>query len=360
MVEAAASTRITKKTKDVQLGEVIQIGSSKFVKIGNNRWMAVEAPQCLDPVLNMPGSIKNFDYTGGEQTYTAYAGCQYKLEVWGAQGGNYNSTYRGGYGAYAVGVFSDAVNTTLNFHIGGQPKSETVIGSKSGYDCVADGSCGQIIGGYNGGGIGYRRQDAIMQAGGGASHVSLISGQLSSLSSHKSDNSMLLVAGGGGGGAYYDSSRNGVGGNGGGVSGANGRYGNNSNCESYGYGANQSQGGLCYILSVHAYQKYGCPARGAFGNGGVGLSNVGGSGGGGGYYGGGGVNCLGGGGGGSGYIGSSYLVSTASITKHMTCCNCSTSTADATRTQSNTCVSATATADCSKTGNGYARITRLN
>jgi len=41
---AVTSTLTTKKTKDVALGEVIQIGTSKFVRIGDNRWMA------LDPI----------------------------------------------------------------------------------------------------------------------------------------------------------------------------------------------------------------------------------------------------------------------------------------------------------------------
>ena len=43
VAHAATSTTTTKKTKDVALGEVIQIGESKFVKIGDNRWMAAEA-----------------------------------------------------------------------------------------------------------------------------------------------------------------------------------------------------------------------------------------------------------------------------------------------------------------------------
>jgi len=42
-VHAATSTITTKKIKDVAMGEVIQIGESKFVKIGDNRWMAAEA-----------------------------------------------------------------------------------------------------------------------------------------------------------------------------------------------------------------------------------------------------------------------------------------------------------------------------
>ena len=63
--------------------------------------------------------------------------------------------------------------------------------------------------------------------------------------------------------------------------------------------------------------------------------------------------------GGSGYIGSSNLISTSTITKHMSCFSCTTSSDANTRTYSNTNVSAAAISDYSKTGNGYAKITYL-
>ena len=84
---------------------------------------------------------------------------------------------------------------------------------------------------------------------------------------------------------------------------------------------------------------------------------AGGSGGGGGFFGGGTGYTNSGAGGGSGYIASSNLISSNEITKHMTCYNCTTSTATNTYTNSNTCHSATATADCAKEGDGYAKIT---
>lgn len=37
-----------------------------------------------------------FDYTGEEQTFTAPADGVYKLQVWGAQGGSYNTSYAEG------------------------------------------------------------------------------------------------------------------------------------------------------------------------------------------------------------------------------------------------------------------------
>ena len=60
------------------------------------------------------------------------------------------------------------------------------------------------------------------------------------------------------------------------------------------------------------------------------------------------------GGGGSGYIGNTLLVD-----KIMYCYNCATSNDESTKTVSNTCANSSPTENCSKIGNGYARITYL-
>ena len=61
-----------------------------------------------------------------------------------------------------------------------------------------------------------------------------------------------------------------------------------------------------------------------------------------------------------GSSGSSGCIGNPSLTdKHMTCYNCETSNEESTKTISNTCVSETPTTDCSKIGNGYARITYI-
>ena len=64
--------------------------------------------------------------------------------------------------------------------------------------------------------------------------------------------------------------------------------------------------------------------------------------------------------GGSGYIGNSLLTSSYSVTKHMACHNCKTSSDASTMTIANTCHSGTPTADCSKEGNGYAKVTLVH
>lgn len=60
-------------------------------------------------------------------------------------------------------------------------------------------------------------------------------------------------------------------------------------------------------------------------------------------------------GGGSGYIGNSNLTN-----KAMYCYNCPTSDDVSTKTINTTCTSETPTTNCSKQGNGYARITIMS
>ena len=295
-----------------------------------------------------------FEYTGSEQRFTVPYTGTYKLEIWGAQGGSYNETYHGGYGAYSVGEINLIKDLFLYINIGGKP-----------FDSQTNGV--SITGGYNGGGDSVRRADVAFNAGGGATHIALDSGILSNLSSHASDNKILLVSGAGGGGTYLNQSRYAYGGNGGGYIGNNGHFNisSSSNCECYGMGGTQTSGGSYYVnpSPKHAYlSKINIPISG-FGYGSSGDNTasldshvtIGGNGGGGGYFGGRGSSCLGGGGGGSGYIGNTNLTN-----KHMTCYNCEISNEEHTKTISNTCVNANPVSDCSKTGNGYAKITFID
>ena len=320
------------------------------------------------------GTSWDFNYNGTDgtdgsvQEFIVPVAGTYKLETWGAQGASYeidNNVYNGGYGGYSTGTINLNSGDIISVAIGGQPDSNT---SKGVSDCKSYGGCEKITGGYNGGGNGYRRNDCIFEAGGGATHMVINSnlGELRNYSSVTNQSDILIVSGGGGGGGYYSSTRYGIGGSAGGSVGVNGRYATNSNCESYGYGGTQSAGGNYYILSGHAYASVlNIPASG-FGYGGDADANVGGQGGGGGWYGGRGTSCIGGGGGGSGYIGNSNLT-----TKSMYCYGC---TEDLTNSNTFT-VSTTGTSTykdttncpngysinpiskCAKSGHGYARIT---
>ena len=166
---------------------------------------------------NTPGTTQTFNYTGTVQSVTLQPGT-YKLEAWGAQGGNDTSgaaTYReGGYGGYSYGTYTITKPTTL-YIVVGQKGPDTKVGGSA----------------YNGGG--YIANHG--SGGGGATHIATASGLLSNLANH----SILLVAGGGGGIDYGGSWARRAGGGGSAVTAPDPAYGNNkvaSNTSGYSFG----------------------------------------------------------------------------------------------------------------------------
>ena len=287
------------------------------------------------------GTTWNFDYTGGEQTFTVPCDGEYKLETWGAQGGNSNTEYIGGYGGYSSGISKLDNSTQLYINVGGVGGTNATPYSTIGAQ-----------GGYNGGGDSkpLTRANHLYGAGGGATHMAIKSGLLYTLENYK-DN-ILIVSGGGGGGRWqqnYEASR-GNGGSGGGIVGVTGeQLGSNI---TYATGGTQTSGGDIIYESGTTIEAATTTYEMVYGKGtfGKGATVTGVSAGGGGYYGGAGTVAAGGGG--SGYIGNSLLTN-----KVMYCYNCQESSEESTKTVSTTCTSQTPTENCSKQGNGYAKIT---
>ena len=285
-----------------------------------------------------------FDYTGSVQTFTAPAAGYYKLEVWGAQGGDSDSTnqHYGGKGGYSYGVYQTNANSNLYVVVGGAGLNGS-NNDKTYYS-----------GGYNGGGSAYQENGGA-GSGGGATHIATRTGLLSSLSSYQS--SVLIVAGGGGGGGGSDAndSDSTDGGNGGGISGSNA---NDTSDATGGKGGSQTTGGAHGVEGTSTDDG----DNGSFGLGGNTINGNGGNddsggGGGAGWYGGGcGSDGGTGGGGGSGYIGNSLLLGEKRMYQYSTGCTSSTATATYT-----VCTSSTghAVANAANTGNGYAKITYL-
>ena len=268
-----------------------------------------------------------FNYTGTEQKITIPKTGYYVLEVWGAQGGNASSSAIGGYGGYAIGKMRLSKNDELYINVGEQGSSSLIFTNSF----VAGGHFA-----YNGGGQSSSNSDTKWAGGGGATHIAIKSGQLSSLENNKDD--ILIVSGGGGGSGNYSSTQN-NGGAGGGYKGMSGSG------RDVGTGATQNTPGTNSENGVAS-----STIASAFGQGGSA-----GSGGGGGFYGGGsGYGFGSSAGGGSGYIGNPLL-----FNKTMYCYNCTTSTDYDTKTQTTTCSEATPTKNCSKKGNGYAKISYL-
>lgn len=219
----------------------------------------------------------------GKYNVTLLAGT-YKLEVWGAQGGNgIDSTgavvSNGGKGGYSYGELTLSNQTSAYVYVGGQGSSSTTEGSF-------------IKGGENGGGAAGYMQGG---SGGGASDIRLKEDSLYA---------RVIVAGGGGGGfGYSEDDKAYNGGAGGGTSGTNGT---GYSSTFYGKSGKNNGGGTG--------GGYTTPkgTAGSFGNGGDASTaddtdNLS-AGGGGGWYGGGGSGYRdgktygGGAGGGSGWV----------------------------------------------------------
>lgn len=261
-------------------------------------------------------SSNNSINAAGQYSFIVPLTGNYKLEVWGAQGGTSlnqgNPGTAGGYGGYATGTVALTKGDVLYMTVGGQG-AIGVIGTSA-------------EGGFNGGGKGSwdGNDNEASGGGGGATHIASVGGLLKDLSSSK--DKILIVAGGGGGASFtYEP------GNGGGYIG--------------GVGTGTSQ------AAVNQTTGY------AFGQGqdGIGIAESDGvGGGGGGWYGGfsNDVAKLSSGSGGSGYIGNSLLAN-----KVMYCYNCTTSNDTNTKTVSTTNASATPTANYAKSGSGAVKIT---
>ena len=285
----------------------------------------------------------DFDYTGSEQTLTIPITGTYKLETWGAQGGSANETYVGGYGGYSNGQIALDINQKIYVNVGGTGITDDDFDAST-----------YVNGGYNGGGTACGYKDKLASSGGGATHIATSAGLLSSLSNKKAN--ILIVAGGGGGGGYQQEGYSGAGGSGGGFQGATTTYNfpNGTTSNNNPTGGTQISGGFGGG-NLDGNSRYSW-LNGIFGIGGGSRASgqsVSGSGGGG-FYGG-DASWGGSGAGGSGYIRNSLLSN-----KAMYCYNCQESSEESTKTISTTCTSATPTKNCSKQGNGYARITLIS
>lgn len=245
--------------------------------------------------IKQTGEFVRFNYTGGIQEFVIPVAGLYKLEVWGAQGGNGASRYAisgiGGRGGYSLRYVEFAAKTKLYICVGGQGEP-----GRLGYNYAE--------GGYNGGGHGgdncFGGANMAGGGGGGATHIASVSGLLQALASYK-DNIYIVAGGGGGGSGFHDDpydeeedsredyfslpSNSWDGGGGGGFNGVAG-------------------GGGTYQFDKGKPGTQTSPGTGgSFGKAGINYSPYAG-GGGGGWYGGGYGSQEAPGGGGSGYIGS--------------------------------------------------------
>ncbi|MCL2038144.1 glycine-rich protein, partial [Candidatus Saccharibacteria bacterium] len=264
--------------------------------------------------------------TGLMQSFTAPVAGLYKLEVWGAQGGNAPSGGQGGRGGYSTVTVQLNANQVIYIASGGQGGA-------------ASGTTG--TGGWNGGG---NTNSNAGGGGGGASHISLNTATTATPLSDNNVRTNLLVAAGGGGGTQTAGVAGCHGGWGGGTTGGSSQtnVGGGGACTGNGAsGGTQTAGGTTLA------------SQGASGTAGIGATStqqggsIYGGGGGGGWFGGGASNGTGGGGGGgSGWLRTAALNGVA-IT------NAQTLAGNASFLEPN------GTATVGHVGNGYARVTIL-
>lgn len=308
-----------------------------YFKLNNNKMYGIGS-------ANSNGAVMNFDYTGSVQTTTLTPG-RYKLECWGAQGGNSNQsngTYgNGGKGGYSTGILNVSTNTTIYITVGGQGQNG-VLNTRT-------------AGGFNGGGDGYGTNNSgVGGGGGGASDISLMSPVFSHssyfINNIRDTNSLLsrIIVAGGGGSAGYDVSNNAAnGGAGGGTTGQDGL----SNRVYHGTGGKQTTfgtGGSSEEPNRYSVQaKFGCGASAS-------NSTDVAPGGGGGWYGG-GLHCDSAGG--SGYV---YTPTTASNYPSGCLLNSAYYLSNAQTIAGNQSFSSpTGGTETGHSGNGYVRITKL-
>lgn len=149
------------------------------------------------------GTIFNYEYTGSVQQVTLPPG-RYKLQCWGAQGGNVSGSYsaQGSKGGYSEGELTLTEMTTFYIFVGGK-----------GTDSSTSSTSGTANGGWNGGGASARMSNynsgdtngmSYPRPGGGATDICLVTSTMNYTSgrTNRSNVSLLsrfIVAGGGAG-----------------------------------------------------------------------------------------------------------------------------------------------------------------
>lgn len=154
------------------------------------------------------GEVFNFGYTGSVQQITLPKG-KYKLQCWGAQGGNVSGSYTqaGSKGGYSEGVLTLTKATTIYIFVGGQGTSSSTTSTS-----------GTGNGGWNGGGASIKKSsyssgdtdgESFPRPGGGATDMCLVTSSMSYSSgrTNRSSASLLsrfIVAGGGAGASAFE------------------------------------------------------------------------------------------------------------------------------------------------------------
>ena len=245
------ANRVLSSTKGIGIG-FAHINNQNQMKISVNKYGWCFAKDYNSKKVKMTlGKCPNFSVTydtkSEEQIFVAPKSGNYKIEAWGARGGNsyaaFHRYYTAGKGAYASGVIYLKKNEILYLNVGSKGEDSSLIKDPDRRTTFYYPSAGGA-GGYNGGGRGFDDpQTDAGGGGGGATDVRLVSGTWDDFESLKS---RILVAGGAGGNSRhnYDSKRTislGDSGAGGTLKGLD-SYGSEAYSLLYGKGSTQTSG----------------------------------------------------------------------------------------------------------------------
>ena len=221
------------------------LGPNASINYSLRLWMDEATPMTTDAmnksfrskvvVVATPTKSVDFDYTGTEQVFTAPADGKYKIELWGAQGGDVivnDMTYQGGLGGYVSGIINLENNQKLYVYVGS---------STSSYEA-----------GYNGGAQGGNISDGTYAGGGGSTDIRSANGNWNDFASLKS---RIIVAAGGGGSGYYGGEI--IGGSAGGLVGYSGQLQSHDDnyIHSVATGGTQTSGGAGMNKSHFGYSS---------------------------------------------------------------------------------------------------------
>ena len=188
-------------------------------------------------------TVFDYDYIGDVQEFSVPVSGIYKVELWGASGGDVtidDVNYQGGLGGYTSGIINLAKNQFLYVYVGGSTSS--------------------YVGGYNGGADCGDGTDGKYTGGGGATDIRINNGIWNDFNSLKS---RIMVAAGGAGTGYYGGKI--IGGAGGGLIGDDGQLQSHDDnyIHSVASGGTQISGGSGMFKSRFGYslkntiQNYG-------------------------------------------------------------------------------------------------------
>lgn len=162
-----------------------------------------------------PFDHQDFAKTDNIETFTVPKTGRYKLETWGAQGGNAESdgvTARGGYGSYS----------TCDIELGEGQSIYVNVGGQDGYNC---------------GGSVSPSDDPSIANGGGATTIATVSAMINGLSGNSSNRYKIMAMSGGGGGGMVKDNTAYDGNNSGGWKGSGSNSSNINSGNAWGYGA---------------------------------------------------------------------------------------------------------------------------